>query len=301
MVEIQGTAPLSKFFFMNFFIFIFRKNIIILTFKQLLKNKSYSYFTNLKIKHLISVLDNKFFSGILLKNYKKKLLNKIKQKLKKKYINESILFHSNKINLLSVLFAKYGSDKGYINFNELTPYFYKARNYANFYSQLFDHCRENFKLVLECGIGSNNENFPSNMTRGGKPGASLRAWRDYFCNAEIYGADIDKQILFESKRIKTIYVDQTDSHSVKSMWDRINRNNFDLIIDDGLHNYAAGVTFFKNSFLYLRDGGLYIIEDVSNKYLDLIVENLKDFSPEVIVLETRLNIRTDNNLIIIRK
>ena len=35
-----------------------------------------------------------------------------------------------------------------------------------------------------------------NMTASGKPGASLRVWRDYFNNAQVIGADIDKRILF---------------------------------------------------------------------------------------------------------
>ena len=36
----------------------------------------------------------------------------------------------------------------------------------------------------------------------GKPGASVRAFRDYFDKAIIYGADIDSKILFFEKRIK---------------------------------------------------------------------------------------------------
>ena len=47
--------------------------------------------------------------------------------------------------------------------------------------------------------------------------------------------------------------------------------------------------------------GVYIIEDVSNKYLDRIIDDLKEFDPEVIILNSSLNIRTDNNLICFRK
>ena len=49
----------------------------------------------------------------------------------------------------------------------------------------------------------------------GKPGASLRVWRDYFPNAIIYGADIDKDILFAEERIKTFYIDQLDPVAIK--------------------------------------------------------------------------------------
>ena len=139
------------------------------------------------------------------------------------------------------------------------------------------------------------------MTTGGKPGASLKVWRDYFINAEIIGADVDKDILFNSDRIKTFEVDQTNEQSIKNMWNKINLKNFDLIIDDGLHNYEAGITLFKNSFDRLKKDGIYIIEDVSNKYLEDIINNLKDFNPEVVILNSKVNIRTDNNLICFRK
>ena len=39
------------------------------------------------------------------------------------------------------------------------------------------------------------------MGSEGVPLASLRAWRDYFKNANIYGADIDKGILKDEERI----------------------------------------------------------------------------------------------------
>ena len=64
------------------------------------------------------------------------------------------------------------------------------------------------------------------MTKYGKPGASLRVFRDYFLNAKIYGADIDKNILFTSDRIFTYYVDQLDEISILSMWNKIKINCF---------------------------------------------------------------------------
>ena len=51
-------------------------------------------------------------------------------------------------------------------------------------------------------MGTNDTNVLSNMGPEGKPLASLRAWRDYFQNANIYGADIDKNILKDEDRIK---------------------------------------------------------------------------------------------------
>ena len=254
------------------------------------------------MKELLIKIDSKFFFGFLTNLYKFFSLNKTTNKLNNKYINKSTYYYNNnKINPISQLCTKHGSDKGYVNFNDETPYFWRPRNYAEFYFNLFNHCRNEIKLVFECGLGTNNTDIPSNMTSGGKPGASLRVWRDYFINADIYGADIDKNILFSSERIKTYEVDQTNKNSIENMWKEINLENFDLIIDDGLHNREGGVTFFKNSFFKLKKDGIYIIEDVSNKYLELIINDLKEFNPEVIILNSSLNRRTDNNLIVFRK
>ena len=111
------------------------------------------------------------------------------------------------------------------------------------------------------------------MGEKGKPGASLRVWRDYFPNAYIYGADIDKSILFSEQRIKTFYINQLDSKSIKSFWNNIGSSDFDFIVDDGLHTFSAGINLFKNSIERLSQFGIYVIEDVQIN--DLVL--YKDF------------------------
>jgi len=135
------------------------------------------------------------------------------------------------------------------------------------------------------------------------PGGSLKMWRDYFPNATVYGADIDKDILFNTERIKTFYVNQLEKNSIDKMWDNIAVNNFDIIIDDGLHTYEAGKCMFDNSFDKLRDGGIYIIEDVDPFYIyDLSLYLAKKNNIEVITLKSKdKKFLRDNNLIIVRK
>ena len=87
-------------------------------------------------------------------------------------------------------------------------------------------------------------------------------WKDYFVNANVYGADIDKEILKNEDRIKTFYVDQTNAISISELYKNIGNVNFDIIIDDGLHEYNANICLFENSFKYLSKQGIYIIEDV---------------------------------------
>ena len=139
------------------------------------------------------------------------------------------------------------------------------------------------------------------MTSRGKPGASLRVWRDYFTNSLIYGADIDKNILFEEDRIKTFYVDQLNEFSIKEMWSNINKSNFDIILDDGLHTFEAGITLFLNSFNKLRKNGIYIIEDVDFMYIKKLADRLSKYNPEIIILNDNNTKHLNSNLILIRK
>ena len=143
------------------------------------------------------------------------------------------------------------------------------------------------------------------MNANGKPGASLRAWRDYFENAYIYGADIDKNILFVENRIKTFFLDQADKNSIIKMWSDLNKKNFDLIVDDGLHTYEAAITLFENSIEWLSGNGIYIIEDAQDrdllkfkKYFD---EKLSIYNYNILVLKKAKNAKSNNNLIEIRK
>ena len=147
-----------------------------------------------------------------------------------------------------------------------------------------------------------NTNIKANMTKNASPGASLRMWSDYFINADIYGGDIDKSILFEEERIKTFFVDQLNTSSIKSMWKNINVENFDIIIDDGLHNPRANLNFFFNSFNKIKKNGIYIIEDVSNDNINFFQKELKNYETEIVTLSNKhKKVYNNNNLVIVRK
>ena len=206
---------------------------------------------------------------------------------------------------LNHLFDYYGSDKGTLSDEIKKPYPWHAHTYGAYYSKLFDHCRDKIKLVFECGIGTNNPNLISSMNINGKPGASLRAWRDYFKNANIYGADIDKNILFAENRVKTFFLDQTDKKSVIKMWSDLNKKNFDLIVDDGLHTYEAAIILFENSIEFLAENGIYIIEDAQDrdllKFKEYFDKKLSSYNYSILVLKKARNAKSNNNLIEIRK
>jgi tetratricopeptide (TPR) repeat protein/2-polyprenyl-3-methyl-5-hydroxy-6-metoxy-1,4-benzoquinol methylase len=135
-------------------------------------------------------------------------------------------------------------------------------NYTQLYDLLFRSRRETVRGVFEMGIGTNNPELPSTMGANGRPGASLRGWREYFPAATIVGADIDKRILFSDDRIATYYVDQRDPNAIDELWAAVPYSPFDLIIDDGLHIFEANSLFMQQSFGNVAPGGFYIIEDI---------------------------------------
>lgn len=198
---------------------------------------------------------------------------------------------------LEVLCNKYGSDKGGSLKNN--PYPWPSHSYTDIYSQLFDHCRYHIRAVFECGIGTNNPDLPSSMGVNGVPGASLRVWRDYFPNAMIVGADIDKNCLFKADRILTYHMDQTDPESVHAA---MKGRQFDLIIDDGLHEFHAGLAFYQVAINHLRHGGVYVIEDVTRQDIPVYKEAFakSDRNVSIIELSHLRKTTSDNNLIIIR-
>ena len=205
------------------------------------------------------------------------------------YFVQSIFLDKNLTDLMNF----YGSDKGGFN---------KDHNFSDYYSTIFFDKKESVKNLLEVGLGTNNINVPSNMGLEGKPLASLRAWRDYFLNANIYGADIDRKILKNEDRIKTYYVDQTNPNSILELFKNIGDLSFDIIIDDGLHEYDANICLFENSFKFLKKGGIYVIEDVFFKDKNKFFQYFKnsDYNFSIVDIFHKNNI-SNNCLVIIYK
>jgi hypothetical protein len=170
-------------------------------------------------------------------------------------ISLSDINFSNATELCHIM-KKYGSDKGL-----------GWHNYTLIYDKLFSKFIDKNINIFEVGLGTNNTDVPSNMGPNGKPGASLYGWREYFKNADVYGADVDTRILFESENIQTYFVDQLNKDTIDNLWSKI-PVEFDVIIDDGLHTFEANMSFLENSFHKLKKDGIYIIEDIveSKKY-----------------------------------
>jgi|694.fasta_scaffold05171_22 hypothetical protein len=212
-------------------------------------------------------------------------------------------FDEKKSTPLCEIMGKYGSDKGRDDIIK------SWHNYTTLYYSIFNEIKDKKLRIFELGLGTNNINIPSNMGIYGKPCASIYGWREYFPNSLIFGGDIDKEILINDERIKTYYCDQQNPEIIKEMWNNKDlEDNFDIIIEDGLHTFNANVCFFENSIHKLKSGGYYIIEDIviteKHLFINKINNEWKIKYPEYIFnlveIPSLVNIH-DNNLLIIYK
>jgi SAM-dependent methyltransferase len=194
------------------------------------------------------------------------------------------------------------SDKGDVDISN------SWHNYTTFYYSIFKNLNENKLRVFELGLGTNNINIPSNMGINGRPGASLYGWSEFFPNSDIFGADIDTNILFNTDKIKTFYCDQTNPEIIKKMWDEPNlQDNFDIIIEDGLHTFNANICFFENSIHKLKPNGYFIIEDILNTEEYLFINKIKEWETQyknclftLLKIPSNCNIY-DNTLLVVFK
>lgn len=256
---------------------------------------------NYKLISKLKILDDKYFFSFLKKiiNFLRVLGNR-KFKIKKilnynYYITDYLIIEKNELTLLC---EKYGSDKGGDFFKEKITG--SGHTYTDYYYDIFYEKKNKIKNLFECGLGSNDLKIESNMGIHARPGASLRVWRDFFPEANIYGADIDKKIIFHEDRIKTFQMDQTNPDSINNAFKNITIG-FDIIIDDGLHSFDANVCLFENLINKLNPDGYYIIEDVTlfdQKYFYSYFKNSK-LKVKFISLNSPA-ISGSSNLIVIR-
>lgn len=95
-------------------------------------------------------------------------------------------------------------------------------------------------------------------------GASLLSWRAYFPRASIVGIDIIPKPEMARGRVRIYQGDQGSAADL----DRVCADEapFDIIIDDGSHLSRHQLFSFYHLFPHLREGGIYVIEDVQTSY-----------------------------------
>jgi hypothetical protein len=128
-------------------------------------------------------------------------------------------------------------------------------NYGPAYERLFQSLRYRKLKILEIGVLA---------------GDSLLAWRAFFPRAITVGLDVDdKSSLAIGKRTRIYH----GSQAVSSDLDRLcaAEGPFDIVIDDGSHRSVDQLFTFERLFPHLRNGGLYVIEDVQTSFWSGVV------------------------------
>ncbi|CAO5679429.1 MAG: hypothetical protein HEEMFOPI_01568 [Holosporales bacterium] len=174
--------------------------------------------------------------------------------------------------------------------------------YTQLYNFILDRYRETATHVLEIGIGSCDPQYGFTMGPTGTPGASLRAYRSFFKNAQIYGADIDKEALFNEDRIQCFEIDGFKPDVIESCFKTMGVT-FDYIVDDGFHDFVTNRNCVLEGMKHLKKDGIYIIEDVRTDQLPrfsiFFAEEMADYLWTVVKLPAFHN-PYDNNVIIVR-
>lgn len=144
------------------------------------------------------------------------------------------------MNELKTIFDKFGADKS------------SKHKYHEIYEPLFKENRNKEINFLEVGIWL---------------GKGMEALLEYFPKANVYGIDIftrmtpnDVPVLSHPRAHYAI--GDTTEISTTSLLRKEFGVEFDYILDDGAHWPKANMLTFRHCSPFLKDGGLYIIEDV---------------------------------------
>jgi hypothetical protein len=125
------------------------------------------------------------------------------------------------------------------------------KGYCDIYHILFDHLKDKSIKLLE--IGDINS------------GANLKAWRDYFINGHIVGCDTNKNSDLD---LDVHVCNCLDYMEVEKILKPLGL--FDIIINNGKHEYNEHLSAVRNLLPLLNDNGILIIEDIDKENVMLL-------------------------------
>ncbi|MBF0125784.1 MAG: glycosyltransferase, partial [Magnetococcales bacterium] len=136
---------------------------------------------------------------------------------------------------------RHGSDKGDSS--------HERHGYTNLYADMLALFGPRVRLVE---IGIMDPRFP---------GASLRAWREYLPQAELFGLDIvDASAVGRETDTRTFLCDQSKEGDLLAAIRQI--GEVDVIVDDGSHVDAHILLTLRTLFPHVRPGGFFVVEDL---------------------------------------
>lgn len=173
--------------------------------------------------------------------------------------------------MLNEILARHQSDKS------------THHNYGTTYERLLASRRQSATNILELGV---------------MHGCSLRAWREYFPNATIWGMDNNADMLTkitDRDRLMLLHADTRDRDAFMKIASSL--PEMDFICDDCGHVQVEQVWALAVLWPRLKSGGIYIVEDIYKpEYLGLF----KAFGAELLDLR-RVGGCADDLMAVVRK
>lgn len=127
-------------------------------------------------------------------------------------------------------------------------------------------------------------------------GDSLRLLQNYFPNSNIYGFDLTPpRDHHYNDRFKVLLGNQEDRDDLNHIFNSID-GDLDLIIDDGGHTMKQQQTSFGFLFRHLKNGGVYILEDLHTSRYGLNSEYINK-DDLITTLDMLQNFKNTNNII----
>jgi glycosyltransferase involved in cell wall biosynthesis len=125
--------------------------------------------------------------------------------------------------------------------------------YLDTYDEIFSPLKGRKIRLLEIGIQN---------------GGSLEIWADYFSQAELFvGVDINeacRTLKYRDPRIKLLIGDINTEQIQEDILQH--SREFDILLDDGSHTSSDIILSFARYFSYLKDGAIYVAEDLHCSY-----------------------------------
>jgi len=140
---------------------------------------------------------------------------------------------------LNEIGLQFGTDKS----SEIHDYLKKYEKYLPF--------ERNQELkILEIGVLNGN---------------SLRTWKEYYPNANVYGIDINPDCKQQEESRITIEIgSQIDGEFLSRVANQY--GPFDMILDDGSHMNSHVIYSFENLWNHVKNNGIYVVEDACTSY-----------------------------------
>jgi hypothetical protein len=128
----------------------------------------------------------------------------------------------------------------------------KHTNYFEIYDQIFKNFINKKIVFVEVGVSN---------------GGSLFMWRDYLgLEARIIGIDFNPTARKWEKYGFDIFIgNQSDPEFWKSFYEKV--GSIDILVDDGGHTNEQQIQTIDNSYKFINNGGVIVVEDVHASYL----------------------------------